>query len=114
MYVLFLFVGLLFAAIYLLFFMREVPGAAVERFGELEALPSDAHHWKVDTDSAEAQAAAQLGLVRESRIILDDSQGIGGGPLIRQVRYRGVKSGAIERVDPDVKLKRRRVPVAET
>lgn len=109
MYVLFLIVGLLFAAIYLLFFMREVPGAASERFGELEAVPSDAHRWKVDTESPEAEAAAKLGLTRESRIIIEDSNATGNGAMVCQVRYRGAKSGVIERVDPDVKVKRRRV-----
>jgi hypothetical protein len=106
--------GLVFAVVYLMFFLREVPGAAEERLGKLEPLPADLGVWKREPEgsagsiASEPTATAQ-GLIREVRFILDDPSGTGGGTLVRQVRYRGVASGVIERVEPDERVRRRRV-----
>ncbi|MGC4064526.1 MAG: hypothetical protein QM784_07760 [Polyangiaceae bacterium] len=101
--------GLAFAVVYLMFFLREVPGAAEERLGKLEPLPEDLGVWRRDTDSADGVAAASSGLVREERLILDDPSGTGGGSLLRQVRYRDVTSGVIARAEPDERIRRRRI-----
>jgi hypothetical protein len=101
--------GLAFAVVYLMFFLREVPGAAEERLGMLEPLPDDLGVWKRDTESAEAIAATAKGLEREVRFIVDDPSGTGRGTLLRQVRYRGLSSRVIERVEPDERIRRRRI-----
>jgi hypothetical protein len=108
MYAFFILVGLLFAVIYLFFFLREVPGAAKERLGELEPLPDTLGQWQVDSESAAAQQAAAAGQIRETRLWQYDEQSARSSKLVRQIRYRGVASGVIERVEPDEPVKRRR------
>jgi hypothetical protein len=109
MYWLFLVVGLFFAALYISFILREVPGAAKERLGELERIPRDARIWQVESEGPAAEAAAQQGQLREVRLIQDDTSGTGNGAWLRQVRYRGIESGVVERVEPDEKVKLRRI-----
>lgn len=102
-------VGLIGLAMYLLLMFREVPGAAEERFGKLEALPDDVGKWKIDQTSEQAKTAREQGLVREERLWFDANGGLfGSGRLLRQVRYRNAETGRIERVDPDQRVKRRR------
>jgi hypothetical protein len=102
-------VGLIGVAMYLLLMFREVPGAAEERFGKLEALPDDVGKWKVDETSDEAGRAREQGLVREERLWFDANAGaFGRGRLFRQVRYRNAETQGIERVEPDQPVKRRR------
>jgi hypothetical protein len=108
MYWFLLLVGLLFAVIYLFFFLREVPGAAKERLGELEPLPKSLGQWLVDRDTEAARQAEAIGQVRETRFWLYDEQSARPGKLVRQIRYRGVASGVIERVEPDMPIKRQR------
>jgi len=100
-------IGVLF---YLLVIYREIPGAVEQRFGVLEALPSDVNQWKADEDSPEGQAAVREGLRREVRVFQDPHGGfMGQGRLVRQVRYRNRATNAIARVEPDEPMKRRRI-----
>lgn len=102
------FIGGLF---YLLVVYREVPGAVEQRLGVLEALPGDINQWKVDTESEAGQAAQQKGLKRETRIFHDPNGGgfLGGGKLVRQVRYRNQATNALVSVEPDEPVARKRV-----
>lgn len=102
------FIGALF---YLLVIYREVPGAMEQRLGVLEALPEDINRWKVDEESDEGKAAAQKGQKREVRIFHDPNGGgfLGGGKLIRQVRYRNRATNEVMRVDPDEPVARKRI-----
>ncbi len=104
-----LFVGLVGVVLYLLMIMREVPGAAEERFGRLEALPDDIGKWKLDEDSPEARAAADEGLKREVRYLFDPDASFGRGKLTRQVRYRDLATNEIARIDPEEIIKRKRI-----
>lgn len=108
MYWFFLLVGLLFAVIYLFFFLREVPGAAKERLGELEPLPDSLGQWQLDEDSDAARQASSQGQLRETRLWQYDEQSARSSRLVRQVRYRSIASGVVERVEPDEPVKRRR------
>jgi hypothetical protein len=95
--------------VYLVFILREVPGAAEERLGRLE-LPPDVGKWKIDEESPEATAVKAEGLQREVRLLWDPDAGfMHRGKLVRQVRYRRLETRAIERVEPDETLKLRRV-----
>lgn len=102
--------GFLGICVYLLVIFREVPGAIDERLGQLEALPEDVGVWKPDETSTEGKAALEQGLRREERLWHDPSGGrFGGERLVRQVRYRNLETNAIDRVDDDVVVRRRRV-----
>ena len=97
-------------ALYLLLIMREVPGAAEERFGRLEALPADIGKWRVDEASEETAAAKARGLRREERFLLAEKSGFFSGPrLLRQVRYRSIETNEIVRIEPDRVVKRKRI-----
>jgi hypothetical protein len=109
-YVFLLIVAAAGVAIYLLFILREVPGAAEERLGRLEDLPPDLGQWKKDEASPEAEAALERGERREVRFFYDRSYGgFRGGRLLRQVRYRSVETNEILRADADELIKRKRV-----
>jgi hypothetical protein len=108
-YVFLLLLALAGVAVYLLFFMREVPGAAEERFGRLE-LPPDLGKWRPDEESTEAARAAEDGLKREVRMLFESDAGLfRRGRLTRQVRYRSRETNAIVRVEPDEVVPLRRV-----
>lgn len=101
-------VGILF---YLLVIYREVPGAVEQRLGVLEALPEDVGKWKTDDESEEGRAAARRGQRREVRIWYDPNSGgfLKKHKLVRQVRYRNAATNAIERVEPEEVITRKRV-----
>lgn len=92
-------------AIYLLFFLNNVPGAMEERLGVYEALPPDVGQWSVDGESEQGRLAAAEGLRREVRTFFEENK----GRLLRQVRYRNAETNAIVRVEPDQIVRRRRV-----
>jgi hypothetical protein len=86
--------------------LSVVPGLAEQRLGTLEDLPADLGVWTLDAPAGNAEGE----LVREVRHLRQTEIGLlGGGRLIRQVRYRDVKTGAIVGVEPDVIVKRRRL-----
>lgn len=104
-YVFLLVLAALGVGIYLIVFLGNVPGAAEERLGVLEPLPSDLGQWKEERDTAEATRASEQGLRREVRTFFDEAH----GRLLRQVRYRSSETNEIVRADPDQIVKRRRV-----
>jgi hypothetical protein len=108
-YVFLLIVAVAGVAIYLLFILREVPGAAEERLGTLEALPPDVGQWKKDPESPEGKAALDRGELREVRTFFASNGGsFGGGKLLKQVRYRSAETNEIVRTEADQQVKRKR------
>jgi hypothetical protein len=98
--------------VYLVFIFKLVPGAAEERLGVLEPLPDDLGKWHADEDSELGKAALARSLKREQRLFFEEGKGLlAQGRLVRQVRYRNLSSNAIEEVEPDQPVKRRRIRV---
>jgi hypothetical protein len=104
-YVFLLIVGLLSLGLYVLFVLNLVPGAKEERLGVLEPLPPSTGIWKADTESAEARAAEQEGLVREVRHYFYE----GESRLVLQARYKKPTTGEVVRADAEQPVKRRRI-----
>jgi hypothetical protein len=104
-YAFLLIVGLLALGLYVLFILNLVPGAKEERLGVLEPLPPDTGTWKVETESAEARAATEQGLVREVRHYFYEAQ----NRLVLQVRYKKPDTGEVVRADAERPVKRRRI-----
>ena len=111
-FVFLLIVAALGIAVYLVFIFKLVPGAAEERLGVLEPLPDDIGKWRVDEDSALGKAARERNRKREERLFFEEGKGLmAQGRLVRQVRYRNLSSNAIEEVEPDEPVKRKRIRV---
>jgi hypothetical protein len=104
-YVFLLAVAAIGVGVYLTFVFQNVPGMKEERLGTLEPLPADLGTWKADSGSESAQAASREGLIREVRLFYDEQR----GRLVEQVRYRRESDSEIVRVEPDRRVKRRRV-----
>lgn len=94
-------------AVYLLFFMSHVPGAAEERWGTLEPLPEGVGDWQRDA------APGADGLLREQRVLSGESMGMSAEKLIVQVRFRDAETKKIERILPEQVVKRRRIRPGE-
>jgi len=111
-FVFLLIVAILGIAVYLVFIFKLVPGAAEERLGVLEPLPDDIGKWKVDEQSAQGKAALDRNRKREQRLFFEEGKGLlAQGRLVRQVRYRNLSNNAIEEVEPDEPVKRKRIRV---
>ena len=96
--------------VYLVFIFNLVPGAAEERLGVLEPLPSDIGQWRADEESALGKAALERNRRREERLFFEEGKGLlAQGRLVRQVRYRNLSNNAIEEVEPDQPVKRKRI-----
>ena len=107
-----LIVAALGIAVYLVFIFKLVPGAAEERLGVLEPLPEDIGQWQTDEDSELGKAALERNRKREQRLFFEEGKGLmAQGRLVRQVRYRNLSSNAIEEVEPDELVKRKRIRV---
>jgi len=107
-----LIVAALGIAVYLVFIFKLVPGAAEERLGVLEPLPDDIGQWRVDEGSVLGKAALERNRKREERLFFEEGKGLmAQGRLVRQVRYRNLSSNAIEEVEPDQPVKRKRIRV---
>jgi hypothetical protein len=111
-YLFLLIVAALGIAVYLVFIFKLVPGAAEERLGVLEPLPDDIGKWRVDEDSALGKAALERNRKREERLYFEEGKGLfAQGRLVRQVRYRNLSNNAIEEIEPDEPVKRKRIRV---
>ena len=111
-FVFLLIVAALGIAVYLVFIFKLVPGAAEERLGVLEPLPDDLGKWHVDEASELGRAALERNRKREERLFFEEGKGLlAQGRLVRQVRYRNLSSNAIEEVEPDKPVKRKRIRV---
>ncbi len=109
-YIFLVLVAAIGVGVYLLFIFKLVPGAMEERLGVLEPLPEDVGKWRVNEHSAEGKAALELGRKREERLFFEEGRGVlAQGRLVRQVRYRNASSNAIEEVEPDQPVKRKRI-----
>ena len=98
--------------VYLVFIFKLVPGAAEERLGVLEPLPKDVGQWHVDEESELGKAALERNRKREERLFFEEGKGLlAQGRLVRQVRYRNSSTNAIEEIEPDEPVKRRRIRV---
>ena len=107
-----LIVAALGIGVYLVFIFKLVPGAAEERLGVLEPLPHDIGQWHTDDASELGQAARARNRKREERLFFEEGKGLlAQGRLVRQVRYRNLSNNAIEEVEPDEPVKRRRIRV---
>jgi hypothetical protein len=107
-----LIVAALGVGVYLVFIFKLVPGAAEERLGVLEPLPPDIGQWRTDEDSALGKAALERNRRREERLFFEEGKGLlAQGRLVRQVRYRNLNDNAIEEVEPDQPVKRKRIRV---
>jgi len=107
-----LIVAALGIGVYLVFIFKLVPGAAEERLGVLEPLPADIGQWHVDEDSALGKAALERNRKREERLYFEEGKGLlAQGRLVRQVRYRNLSNNAIEEIEPDEPVKRKRIRV---
>jgi hypothetical protein len=104
-YVFLLLIGVASIAIYLVFVVREVPGLATQRLGELEPLPPDLGKWKDDVESEHGKLAVSEGLRRETRVLWDEAS----GRLVYQTRYRDAETNTIVRIEPERAERRRRV-----
>ena len=104
-YVFLLLIGVCAVAIYLVFVVREVPGLASQRLGELEPLPPDLGKWKDDVDSDHGKLAVSEGLRRETRVLWDEAS----SRLVYQTRYRDAETNAIVRIEPERAERRRRI-----
>ncbi|MDX2052665.1 MAG: hypothetical protein SFV15_09760 [Polyangiaceae bacterium] len=108
LYVFVLICGLLGAGAYLIFFLSQVPGAAEDRLGVYEELPSELGKWKLETGTPEALEAEANGRLREVRWFFEEAALGGGGKLIQQVRFVDPKSREVLEVLPEIVIKRRR------
>jgi hypothetical protein len=105
-------VAALAVGVYLLFIFKLVPGAAEERLGVLEPLPDDIGKWHLDESSEAGKAALTRDRRREERLFFEEGKGLmAQGRLVRQVRYRNATTNAIEEVEPDQPVKRKRIRV---
>jgi hypothetical protein len=71
-------------------------------FGKYEPLPDDLGTWK------KAEGDQRPGLLREERLLLPEGQAR-AGHLLQQVRYRDAATRDIVRVEPERRIRRRRV-----
>lgn len=93
---------LFWAAVFMIYFTSQGTTPLEFFFGRYEPLPDGLGAWK---PSGTAEDAA---LLREERWLLAGGRA-GSGQLLRQVRYRDVATRAIVRVEPEQRVRRRRV-----
>ncbi|MCZ6835123.1 MAG: hypothetical protein O7G85_05050 [Planctomycetota bacterium] len=110
LYALLLCVALVPCVIYAVVVLMEVPGMADERLGVLEELPDDVGEWKLDTESEQARAAIDDGLICETRLWITTSiMQFNREKIYRQVRYLDPRTLDVVRSEKDIRIKRKRV-----
>lgn len=93
---------------YVIFTLLFVPGLAEERLGRLEDLPVDDGQWRTDAPSSHDAGSQQTGLRRETRYWIDRDW-LFRERILRQTRYVDAATGKVVRVDPDVRVRRKRI-----
>lgn len=95
-------------AVFMIFFTAQGMTPGEFFFGRYEAPPSDLGQWKEIENPADTERDAVMGLVLEERFLLPDGR-TGSRYLLHQMRYRDPLTRAIVRVEPERKVRRRRV-----
>lgn len=97
------FVALLFwACVFMVYFATQGTTPLEYLLGRFEPLPPDLGRWK------ECGVDPATGLLREERVVLPGGKP-SSGQLLHQVRFRDPETRSIERVGPEVRVRRRRV-----
>jgi hypothetical protein len=91
---------LFWACVFMVYFTSAKTTPLEFFFGRYEPPPADLGTWR--------QVGAEQGLLREERCLLPDGRH-GAGYLLLQVRWREPATNAIVRVEPEQRLRRRRV-----
>lgn len=95
-------IALLFWASVFVIYSTSISTTPLEFFfGRFEPPPQDLGHWKSAGTSSD-------GLLREQRQLLPEGRA-GASYLLQQVRYRDPSTQLIVRVEPERRLRRRRV-----
>lgn len=93
---------LFWACVFVVFFASQGMTASEFVFGKFEPLPGHLGQW------VEHGVDVQSGLLREKRVLLPPGRPQ-AGELLVQVRYRDPATRAIVRVEPEARVRRRRV-----
>ena len=102
----FLLIGLVYVAVTLL----TIPGLAEQRLGRRETFSSDAWQWQDDLETPKGRAAAAQGRRRQTRLWLDPALDmLGRERILRQTRVIDVETGRVISVEPDRRIRRRRI-----
>ena len=88
------------AGVFAVYFVSQGTSPLEYLLGQLEPLPEDLAQWTARVD--------ETGLVREERLMLP-SRRPNSPVLVRQIRYRDPTTREIVRVEPEQRVKRRRV-----
>jgi hypothetical protein len=96
------------AAVFMIFFAAQglTPGEFF--FGRYEPPPPDLGEWKETATAAGLAPPAEVELVHEERLLLPEGR-TGAGYFLHQARYRDPVTRAIVRVEPERRVRRRRV-----
>jgi len=90
------------AGVFMVFFTAKGITPREFFFGRYEPLPQDLGKWKA------TGCDDRSGLLREERLLLPDGQ-LEARHLVQQVRYRHPETRAITSVEPERRVRRRRV-----
>jgi hypothetical protein len=93
---------LFWGGVFTVFFSTQGSSPLEFILGRYEPLPADLGKW------VEFGVEEQTGLLREERLLLPDADS-SGRDLVHQVRYRHPATRVIVRVEPERRIRRRRV-----
>jgi hypothetical protein len=97
------FIALLFwAGVFMVYFTAQGTTPLEFFLGNYEPLPDDLGKWRA------VQHGGAAGLVREERLLLPDARE-GAPHFLKQVRYRDAATAEVVRVEPEERVRRRRV-----
>jgi hypothetical protein len=103
-----LFAVLFWVAVFLIFFTAQNSTPGEFLFGRFETPPPDLGKWTEVPPASGTERDVEGGLVREERLLLPNGQA-GARYLLLQARYRDRVNRAIVRVEPERRIRRRRV-----
>jgi len=93
---------LFWICVFAVYFTSQGTTAGEFLFGKYEPLPDDIGVWK------QIHGDQTLGLIQEERLLLPGGR-TGAGHLLYQVRYRDPATRDIVRVEPERRIRRRRI-----